>query len=518
MFVHDSNKKIINVLMKLQDERGKQALNHVQCRIIEIIGRFPRKNGNYMLPKNMLDLYDGRKPTLKTFRHHLAYMEDQGIVSITWNEGRRVRRLSVPQTLMVESLAAYRARKGVNSYAYRNKAPRRKNMDSSFLPGPRKFFHKPGENFSPIYKDEYGKSSIDNDYPQIYPLVEDSKGGPSAHNAAAQGPPHKRGSRRVSEGGIHTPSKGNDSEPLPRGKESGSQTQAQRAAEANRLIKRGHVANPLGKPNNRGRRLKPSAARPIDPNSKSGVTIAQLFRAYVEVYDQAFGVPGLLQDTIPATREYMETFVGRIKQVFYDVCGYGPTNREIAEYIKWFHDPAMLASIRKVSNRIPEHPGVPHPNQLLGRYYVRMFFDRHLSDKNPRPPELMSRGEIEARKTRKLVEQAYVELRNAGDKDFDQVLCLVTYGFVIFSEYLRDERSLNPSNAKRYMINLMARYMAKAKDKASAKRYLERTHDTTERLPVQDSSLWGDWRTELKDAVKIACDLSMQPPEGISHE
>ena len=355
-------------------------------------------------------------------------------------------------------------------------------------------------------------------HPPLSPLAGPTgtpNGGPSAPDAGATRP-HGRGSRRDPKGGIHNPSPGNISEPIPKGKARKRQTLGERAAEAASLIAKGHVVNPLGRPNVEGRKLKPGLAAVIAPNSESAVTIPQLFRAYVDVYDGAFGIPGLLEQQIPPTREFMEQFVGHLKQVFYDVCGYSPTNRDIWEYIKWFHEPEMLSSLKKFSNRIPDHPGIPHPNQLRGKVYVKTFYDRHLANKNPRPAEMMSRGELIAREAHKLVQEAYEELRNAGDRDFDLVLCLVTYGYVIFSEYLRDTRDLNPSDAKQYIINLMARYVRKASDKASAERYLDGTHSTTEKLPIQDSSLWQDWRVELKDAVKIAVEISRQAnPQGI---
>lgn len=520
MQVHKSNREIANKIASLLDEKGRAALDEKQCKLLEIIGRFDREEGNFMSPRSMLGLFSGRRMSVRTLRRHLRYLSDQGIVSATYrDDGRTVWRLEDPPTMTIESLASYREGKGMSEYAYRGRRTQMNDpKNPSFLPAKNdKFCLSAPTNFAFPYKDDVRiNDSKRLHHPPLSPLAaispqpEPPNGGPSAPDAAANGRPHERGSRRVSRGGILLPDSGQTTEPINKGKVKRTKTQDERAAEAASLIAAGHIVNPLGKPNMSGRKLKPSLATAIDPNSQAAVTIPQLYRAYVEIYDAAYGMPGLLEEIMPATREFMENFVGRLKQVFYDVCGYTPTTREVWEYIKWFHDPEMLTQIRRHSNRIPDHPGVAHPNQLLGKIYVKTFYDRFLANKNPRPMDLMSKGEIEARKAHRLVEEAYDALRNAGDSDFDLALCLVNYGFVIFGEYLRDVRDLGPSEAKKYIISLMARYLRKAGDKQSAARYLEQAYPTTEKQPIQDSTLWKDWKVEMQGAIDVASEMAMR--------
>jgi DNA-binding transcriptional ArsR family regulator len=516
MQVHKSNREIANKIASLLDEKGRAALDEKQCKLLEIIGRFDREEGNFMSPKSILGLFSGRRMSLRTLRRHLRYLSEQGIVSATYrDDGRMVWRLEEPPTTVIESLASYRSRLGMSEYAYRDRRTTMNNpKSSSFLPLENDKFCLSGPtNFAFPYKDDVRiNDSKRLHHPPLSPLapLQSQPVGPSAPDAGANRRPHERGSRRDPRGGIHLPDAGEITEPINRGKGRKSMTQVERAEEAARLIAKGHIVNPLGKPNMSGRKLKPGLAAEIDPDSNAAVTIPQLYRSYVATYDAAYGMPGLLEEIMPATREFMENFVGRLKQAFYEVSGYTPTTREIWEYIKWFHEPEMLSQIRKHSNRIPNHPGVAHPNQLLGKIYVKTFYDRNLANRNPRSLDSMSKGEIDARMAHKVVEEAYDALRNAGDSDFDLVLCLVNYGFVIFGEYLRDVRDLGPSESKKYIISLMARYLHKASDKSSASRYLEQSYPTTEKHPIQDSTLWKDWKVEMNNAINVALEMSMK--------
>ena len=54
MQVHKSNREIANKIASLLDEKGRAALDEKQCKLLEIIGRFDREEGNFMSPRSKI--------------------------------------------------------------------------------------------------------------------------------------------------------------------------------------------------------------------------------------------------------------------------------------------------------------------------------------------------------------------------------------------------------------------------------------------------------------------------------
>jgi len=286
------------------------------------------------------------------------------------------------------------------------------------------------------------------------------------------------------------------------GKREKRKNTAERLAEAKELIAKGHLVSPLGKPKKRGRLLNPSMARPI--KDSGNVTIPQLWAAYTDIFAKVFGLPDFLPTIFAATHENVSRFFDDMRQRFLDCTGTLPDNREIYEYLMWFHQPQRLKWLLS-TNKKAGSPGYVHPNQLLGIVHIKKYHDA--VDKAEERKEVISERVADQRKMTKFVMSAYDKMRNA--KNEEMVYLLANYGYVIVAEFLHDYKSLDASSVKKRIIEMMVDLLKASSNKPKAVEFLRYAWKATEaNEPCFQSAIWPDWREACKDMLDIAIQLS----------
>ena len=286
-------------------------------------------------------------------------------------------------------------------------------------------------------------------------------------------------------------------------------TTKERLIEATQSYSEGHITNPIGKPDTRGRMLKPSRARPI---SESGsVTVAQLWASYLEIFANAFGESTILENLMPPTREYMTTFFGQMRQKFLDYSGKTVDNRVLYEYLVWYHDPKRLSQYYNPAK------GFVHPLQLMGAVTIKKFADQHVGIKTN---ELISEGVIQARKLTQFLIEAFDIIREKHEDNFGLVQCLTNYGFVVVGEYLNDYHGWDASRCKERMIEVLADFIVHSKNKENAKKFIARAWERTKTNKVIESTIWTNWEEACKNFVSLAiekAERSNHEREGTDH-
>jgi len=287
----------------------------------------------------------------------------------------------------------------------------------------------------------------------------------------------------------------------PKKRKKAHKTGQERLKEAVQDYGQGHITNPIGKPNTKGRMLCPTRARPI--GESGAVTIAQLWKAYLEIFEHAFGNRDLLEKQMSGTRESLSSFFDMMRQKFLEYSGKSVDNRILYEYLVWFHDPKRVASM------MAPNKGYVHPLQLMGAVSIKKFADQYVGVKKN---ELISEGVNKARVLTKFLTEAFDMIRDKHKDDFGMIQCLVSYGLVVVGEYLNDFHGMTDSQCKEKMISVMARFIQNSKNKEKAKEYIAKIWDSTKINRAIESTIWPQWEESCKNFVNLAIEKSERLP------
>jgi hypothetical protein len=297
-----------------------------------------------------------------------------------------------------------------------------------------------------------------------------------------------------------------EAEPLPGTRRKRPNNARERAAEATQLSNEGHLVNPLGRTDARGRTLRPERAKPI--GESGAITISQLWGAYVAIFEDSFGIKDFLPQIMAPTRENVSRFFDDLRQKFLERTGYLPDNRDLHEYLRWFHQPERLKGLLAVGKRSGDR-GYVTPYMLSGLVYIRSFYDQRLRHKAGKDDDLVSEGAARRRVLSKFLQEAYDEIREAHAQENEATLArlVVRYGYVIFAEWLYDYKGMDGSACKSRIIDLMAAYIKGCQNRDKAAEFLSSARESTEaNVKVLDSSVWADWRETCRDLVSVAKD------------
>lgn len=277
----------------------------------------------------------------------------------------------------------------------------------------------------------------------------------------------------------------------------------ERRAEAAKLHNAGHIASPAGIKDNRGRRLKPMLACTI--GDIGAVSEPQLYRFLYERYKE-LGWEGVLEQELPPYREALAFQLNELRQNFIRTCSHNPENRDLYEYFKWFLDPSRLSGSMKTAAKV----GQDHVSwrQIKGAACIRRFYDHVLVGKKqasaamspPRGPNIHAiRDEY--------IKEIFQKITESVD-DTDLVLHMLSYGFVMFAQYLHDMKGISdPSECKKRIISLLVGYLRNQPNKAHAIDVVKRAGKTTrENTGVNRlNTVWPDnWKEATADFVNIA--------------
>lgn len=293
-----------------------------------------------------------------------------------------------------------------------------------------------------------------------------------------------------------------DGEALP-GKTQKAKTQKERLADALVLSAKGHLVSPLGKPKRKGAKLVPSRAHPIGDSGP--VTIPQLWAAYMDLFTKSFGLE-LLPNIMANTKENVSRYFDDMRQSFLEVTGFLPENRDLYEYIVWFHKPERLRGLL-LANQKAGAIGYVHPNQLRGVVHIKKFYDDSIAKSQNERYKFMSDRVAKQRKMTTFVMTAYDKIRTAGEGNI--VYSLVSYGYVIVAEYLHDYKGWDASSCRQCIIEAMVALLKAATDKKKAIDFLNYAWKATEtNESCFTSEVWPEWRESCKDMLDVAIKLS----------
>ena len=284
-------------------------------------------------------------------------------------------------------------------------------------------------------------------------------------------------------------------------------TQKERRSEALVLSIKGHLVSPLGRPKKKGNKLVPSRARPVQGDGN--VTIPQLWAAYIDLFGKSFGLPDLLQTIMADTKENVSRFFDDIRQRMLECTGYLPENRDLYEYLIWFHKPERLKGLLSVNQKSGNIEYV-HPNQLKGIVHIKRFYDDVMKSRN-KNSEFVSERVADQHKMTTFVMEVYSKIRVASSEEL--VYCLVNYGYVLFAEFLHDYNDCDDSACRKRIIEVMVGLLRASTDKQKAISFLNYAWKATE---VNEkcfvSAVWPDWREACKDMLDVAIKLSENQP------
>jgi hypothetical protein len=518
-FLHPSNQEIMGKILELVDTNGKPALSPTQKDILLMIGRFDKDTGNFMSMSNLLK--DIGRMTGKTLTRHLEYLHFIGVIDIR-NEvtesanGRprltKIRRLRDPEPGPVMSYTEYNARvKKEPSYKYAaKKFPIEDDIFFEALTNlssdEGQFIPKPGDNLSTSIgkREDMKKKKRKKDAPPKFPPQNDQTSAARTTMDGLDGRPLSEDEPRARQSKNSSEEKGGlPGEPLVRKKRGKKKkTQRERVAEANAARAKGHLVPPLGKKENRGRKLKPSLARDI--GESGSVTISQLWKAYCQIFSEAFGLENLLPSLISEYQENITRHFDEMRQRMLDVSGYEPSYRDIYEYLKWFHDAKRLKSLLQAGTKTGDR-GYVHPNQLLGKVHLRKFYDQVLS-RGKKTNDTSERVSSQREMTQ-FVQDAYDHIRRAQGNNLEVAYCIVNYGYVIFAEWLKDYSGCNGSACKKRIIEVFRLYVESSDDADAALDFLsDAWANTEENSSLFTSDVWEDWKGTCTDIMSLIKD------------
>jgi hypothetical protein len=555
-YVNAKNRKAYDTLYWMKNSNGERAFSAHHLRILEYVGSFDPKAGCFASDHKINAT--ACMTTQKTFSRNLSYLLDVGAVSVSSHPSGRVLRLSRPSEPPVPQ-CVYRWGKGITSYAYvgpavaeeddrfmddyheedeeETMAENRDVMSVGATEDDAFFLSLSGEKLSlqrekseeklslqveklsPYIEKSIDKTTKNNleDHPLTplsLALPQDCGHASRAREAAPTGRPC-RGGLRPRQGEVvfnnkktrsQEGSEQESSEPVVgAGPKKGPKNQQERMAEAAKLRDAGHVVNPLGRVDNRGRRLSPGRARQV--GSTGGVTNASLYRYLVDKFDEN-GWHGVMEVELPPFRENVAAQFDLLRQKFIDSCGHKPDNRELYEYFEWFLEPTrlrkFLSSARRAGRDYPAWP------QMMGTAYAREFYDTCLKQKAAGRTRAGDADVDKIKGAIKYIRDAFERMRNVEEDDTESAFCIGSYGFVLYAQYLHDEKSLDASGCKKRIIQIMVRFLKGAESKKPAMEFLRNAAKVTEsnHKVNDDCEIWPEWRAVTADVVRTALEES----------
>jgi len=301
---------------------------------------------------------------------------------------------------------------------------------------------------------------------------------------------------------------------LPRRKTPKNQRERQSAAKLK--LDMGHVANPLGGPDNRPHRCKPSLARNISPDGN--VTVSQLYRHASKLYERAFG-PGVFEGMMPSDRQAVGSMFGELQQRFIDCCeGMSPSYRDLAEYLDWFMEPQHLGRILSASKYCQDGRAIVHFRQVMGAAYVRRFYDEVLKRRNP--PRAGSDAAIGER--REFWEEAFRRFRESQGSNWLFCQALASFGYAVAAQFLAEEYGSDESLCRQKILLEMERLLSESKEPEEDCKYLGLAWKATEEYSkyLDEKCILYNWREKASDLLDVACEragLNQAGLKGMSY-
>lgn len=281
----------------------------------------------------------------------------------------------------------------------------------------------------------------------------------------------------------------------------------ERRAEAVQLYNSGHLTNPAGRPKRKGAELVPSRAKPIGEDGN--VTVPQLWAAYLKLFSDSFGLE-ILPTIMASTKENVTKFFDQMRQKFIEVNQHDPSNRELWQYLKWFHEPKRLAGLMK-AGKYSGNLGYVPPQQVLGSVHISQFYSTVLKAK--KQDGFASEGALKARETTEFFRQAISRLNEAWGDSAAMFLLLLNYGYVITAEWMKDYKDLSPDECARHIIRIMADSHARVENKQASEAAMIKIWQATEKNFNITSTVWDDWRAACAPFAKAAVAESGSAPK-----
>lgn len=308
------------------------------------------------------------------------------------------------------------------------------------------------------------------------------------------------------------------SEPIFVKKTKQPKTAQEKRAEAVRLSNAGHLVSPLGRTNNRKKKLKPKLACDIEPTGK--VTTAQLWKHLVNLWNDRFGV-GLLEKMVSTDKSAVASMFENLQQQFIKTCDeYKPDNRELSQYFDWFLDPKRLTGMLSFTKF--DKNTMVHWNALAGSTYIRKFYDQHILPKRYAQEEIivvsgLPEAKINAEK-KKSIRQSYAKFRNSYDDAYDFGLEMIRHGYVFTAQFLHEDKELTEDEIREKIIQTMVYLLQISNNKKSTVETLQGGLRRTEELMVmmpKRITIWYDWKEKTKGLIETAIEKSgIDPNEG----
>jgi hypothetical protein len=486
-YVHASNRALIERILDLRDKDGNHVISTVQKDLLVIIGRFDRNSGNFMTTKNLRDSIPGRKVEVRTIRRHLRYLKAIGVVASERSGGKTRRRLLDPEPGERPSLKEFRESTGLSGYGKNKGQTLPSSGGANFASEGGKVCLQEGQDLPPSSLIEEEGEEMGMHLPKAPPqnfarasreMTVDRSGRPSCGGEPREGTPPPLESEKMKK------------------KPKKEHTARERREEATRLTQQGHIVNPLGTPKRRGRVIHWRRAKVI--GETGSVTVPQLWRAYHEAFEEAFGLDNL-DELIAPTKERVSQYFDDMRQRFLSEAGKVASNRTIHGYILWMHAPERLKGLLRGSKK-----QFVHPSQLLGMVHIRRYYDQVLRVSEPDDGRHETEAGKQVRVRSQFIQDAYDRIRQAGN-DLALTYCVANYGYVIVAEWLHDFKGMDGSRCRRELIRIFSGFLRGSSDAGAAEEFLGsawKAAEANEKLFV--SAVWEDWRENCKDIIELS--------------
>lgn len=548
-FIKPENRNAYEVILSLRDEEGKLALLPPHISIVETIASYPKKTGCFA-SLSWLNAQTIRASSRKTLPRHLDYLVKIGVLSKTVEMGKKVFRIQVPSEATVCSQKEYRTAKNLPEYAYRTVCKENKmhgnidgdqsltewvyssdaseNLGSKLAtkqnPNETLFFNNnlginlAHERANLIQSDRLSLPTFDRAtleehnikntifIPPKTPLCTleseknletfDSLVRPATQSEGGETtrPLPDGASRRESPQDIQE-----DFVVIPKGRK--PKNQLERQAAAKQKLDHGHIANPLGGPDNRPHRCNPKLARDISLDRS--VTVSQLYRHACKLYEKAFG-PGVFEGMMPSDRTAIGSMFGELKQRFIDYCeGLDPSNRDLSEYFEWFMEPQRLQKMLSVSKYTLGDKPVVHFRQILGAAYIRRFYDEVLKKKIPeqkRSNDILS-------ETGDFWDSAFRQMREINGSNWNFCRILASFGYPAMAQFLFEEYGFDDLKCKQKLLSEIEHFINSAENKNEAVLYLALACKSSEQHEkyLDEKCVWHSWKEKVSDIIPSVC-------------
>jgi hypothetical protein len=320
----------------------------------------------------------------------------------------------------------------------------------------------------------------------------------------ASGRPSEEG-LRLPEGQEKTSNEQNDDlgdKFFPGKHEKKHKTGRERRAEAVQKINSGHIANPLGAPDNRKRQHNAKMARAIE--ATGAVTNAQLWGHLVKLWDAAFG-EGILENMVSKDKSAVAALFAELQKKFADITsGFYPENRDLAEYFTWFLDPKRLSGILS-SAKYASGQNCIHVRQICGQVYIKRFYDEVVARRKDHVVTAVTHSKSQADKMAVRLEQIFQDFRDNFSNHYEFTIKMVAHGYSLAIQYLHDECGMDEPAAREHMIQAMMTLYKKVENKEKAIKFLQggiASSERNEKLLMPDSCIWYNWREKTKGLVE----------------